>query len=353
MAETSIQWTDFSTNPIRARLRNGGGKMKGGYDSGVGHYCEKISSGCANCYASSTQPRFGMPEFKGHKAESFFQHEKQAVAVSDEVEVFFDESKLQEVLKRKKPAKFFRCDMTDLFGSWVPDEWIDKCFATMALTPQHTHQVLTKRPERAASYMARIMADDGPSIASIGHEMSGKNYSLCIPLANVWLGASVENQQAADERIPILLKTPARVRFLSVEPLLGPVDLRETFQTGGYRNYLTGQFHDIPCKGVNGNPDFTVETDDKNLPKIDWVIVGGESGHGARRCDAGWIASVVRQCKAASARVFVKQLGSHATTAGDFAEKTGPVQGLKLIDSKGGNMAEWPEHLRVREFPEA
>src|SRR5262245_53283923 len=130
MAETSIEWTDHSINPIRARTADG-----------VGHYCQKVSPGCANCYASRLQPRFGMPEFKGTGDPP------------GDRERFLDESKLAEVLRRKKPTRYFWCDMTDLFGAWVPDEWIDECFSVMGATPQHTHQVLTKRPERMLAYM--------------------------------------------------------------------------------------------------------------------------------------------------------------------------------------------------------
>lgn len=131
MAKTSIEWTDFSVNPIRARLN---GK--------VGHHCEKVSAGCKNCYSSRLQLRFGLPVFDASKRQS--------------VEHFLDASKLEQVLRRKTPTKWFWCDMTDMFGDWVPDAWVAVCFGVMAATPWHTHQVLTKRPERARKWFAWI-----------------------------------------------------------------------------------------------------------------------------------------------------------------------------------------------------
>lgn len=120
---TSIEWTDFSVNPIRARI-----------DGKIGHHCVKVSPGCKNCYASTLQWRFGLPQF---------QHQQRG-----ETEVFLDEKQFEKILRRKKPAKWFWCDMSDLFSDWIPDEWIHRCFAVMTQTPQHVHQVLTKRSER-------------------------------------------------------------------------------------------------------------------------------------------------------------------------------------------------------------
>jgi protein gp37 len=281
MAATTIAWTDHSINPIRF---------------GVGHFCQKLSPGCANCYASDLQRRFGTPEFKGTGGPL-------PMAVNEQgprgQSLWLDESKLREVLRRKKPTKYFWCDMTDLFGSWVPDEWIDACFRAMAETPQHIHQVLTKRAKRMRDYCSRRWGT-----------FDGKLYP---PPRNVWLGVSVEDQQRADERIPRLCNTPAAVRFLSVEPLLGPVELRF-------------------------------------LHLIQWVIVGGESGHGARPCNVAWVRSIVRQCKAAGVSCFVKQLGSRRFDS--FYRAGVADQRVTLRDRKGGDPEEWPEDLRVRDFPE-
>ena len=126
MGKTTIEWTDFSVNPIRARLKSDPSK--------VGHYCEKVAPGCTHCYSSRMQVRFGLPAFgSGQKR--------------DDVELFLDESKLDEVRRRKKPTRWFWCDMTDVFGHWVKPEWLAAIFACIDETPQHTHMLLTKRPE--------------------------------------------------------------------------------------------------------------------------------------------------------------------------------------------------------------
>src|SRR6185295_19435553 len=270
MAATTIQWTDRSINPIRARNKQTGA---------IGHYCQKLSPGCARCYASNFQKRFHMPDFPGAGKYSTvltpILSDNGAVSVSEDLEVFLDRSKFHEVLGRKKPTKFFWCDMTDMFGSWVPDAWIDECLAVMALTPQHTHQVLTKRADRLANYFAypgrctlianataNIPAGDTPA-------MKRRAVTEFWPLSNIWLGVSVEDQKRADERIPHLLNTPATVRFLSVEPLLGPVYLSGAGFDGRYAtNALTGA---VPYR-----PDLAARE------KIHWVIAGGESGPGSR-----------------------------------------------------------------------
>ena len=181
------------------------------------------------------------------------------------------------------------------------------------------------------------------------HDDEGKkcDLGLYLTLPNVWIGCSIEDQHRADERIPHLLRIPAAVRFLSCEPLLGPVDLTQRFDDGASRNYLTGQFHGLQCKGENGHPDFVAETCDPKLPRIHWIIVGGESGHGARPMLLDWARSLRDQCGAAVVPFFCKQLGAHprALTYAGVAEV------LVLKDAKGGDPTEWPADLRVREFP--
>lgn len=272
---TNIEWTDVTWNPVTG--------------------CSKVSAGCKNCYAEAVAHRLTAP------------------------------------LCWRKPRKVFVNSMADLFHADVPDWFIDRVFAVMAMSPQLTFQVLTKRPERMRQYMkqqvfgraegftygdriARIACDILAGLPErLGNSVARRMLGLRTPwpLPNVWLGVSVENQSAADDRIPHLLATPAAVRFLSCEPLLGPVQLG-----------VGGQFFDY---GIGG------------CPRIDWLICGGESGPGARPCDVAWIRSIVQQCKAAAVPVFVKQLGS--------------VAGLR--DPKGGDPAEWPEDFRVREFPAA
>lgn len=300
-----IAWTDVTLNPLRARLN---GK--------VGHHCVKASAGCAHCYSSRRQVRFGLPPFEVGKRAG--------------VEPFFEPKVLRQVLGRRKPTKFFWCDMTDLFGDWVLDEWIDQCFAVMALTPQHTHQLLTKRPERMLAYVSAA-ADRVPRrMDTLRAELPGRKLPPrpCFdwPLPFVWLGVSAEDQATADERIPLLMQTPAAVRWVSLEPLLAPVDLDY---------WLTG------CGGV---PD----------PLLRWIVIGGESGPKARPCDLAWIRDVVRQCREAGVRCFVKQLGS-------FVSDVWTAHGRPWLNecagretfrhSKAGDPAEWPLDLRVREFP--
>src|SRR3990170_3702838 len=157
----------------------------------------------ANCYASALNIRRGT----GHAY---------LPANRDKVEWRLNERELAAILRRRKPARIFMCDMTDLFHEDVPDEFIAAIWKTIANAPQHTFQVLTKRPERMRAFLHRT-----EGLGAVA-DFTGTPY----PLPNVWLGVSVENQRMADERIPVLLDTPAAVRFLSCEPLLGPLDLR-------------------------------------------------------------------------------------------------------------------------------
>lgn len=344
MAETSIQWTDHSINPLRF---------------GKGHYCQKVSPGCANCYASRLQTRFGNPEYGGTGRPAPTEG------------LTLDESKLYEVLRRKKPTKYFWCDMTDLFGEWVPDEWIDKCFALMALTPQHTHQVLTKRAERMPEYFANRLRRQCCWAYQIGW-LSSTLDQPCLgeeqcaawkigglwPLPNVWLGVSVEDQQRADERIPHLLHTPAAVRWVSYEPALGPVDWTRIRHDGLISNALAGCWQS-DVKGPQGGGGRMGSS-----AKLDWLVCGGESGPGARPCDLTWLRSAVRQCGAVKVPVFVKQLGArplcrfdsddtgaHGFDVSDYLDAGDGLCSPVLMDPKGGDPSEWPEDLRVREYP--
>lgn len=335
MATTSIEWTDRSINPVRARNRETGA---------VGHFCEKVSPGCTNCYASTWNERV-RPSGK-HLIGTGLTFDAQN---RDKIEFFLDESKLQEVLRRRIPTKWFWSDMTDLFGAWVPDEWIDRCFAVMALTPWHTHQVLTKRAELMREYSQRIAdgLDHGLARAFANHRpMQNKDWAW--PLSNVWLGVSVEDQPRADQRIPLLLQTPAAIRFISAEPLLGPIefdgidcwpqfDYRPTYEY--YRTFLKMQGVESDGKPV------------KVRDGLDWVIVGGESGPGARPFDITWARMILRQCRAASVPVFIKQLGARPYNGGNiYAEQA--VTAIDYQDRKGGDPDAWPEDLRVRQYPE-
>ena len=260
MNKTGIEWTDFSSNPLYVVDRETGKR---------GWFCEKVSPGCANCYASALNVRRGT----GHAY---------VPANRDKVEWRLNERELEAILRRRKPARIFMCDMTDLFHEDVPFRWIGQIWRVMLATSQHTFQVLTKRPDRMRDFIRWMEA-------SHHDHLEGAIGAGTWPLPNVWLGVSVENQRMADERIPVLLDTPAAVRFLSCEPLLGPLDLISACE--GTRNFLEG----IDFELLEPWPD--------NPPRISWVIVGGESGPGSaerklvERCTAArWLSAGKTKC---------------------------------------------------------
>lgn len=354
---TGIQWTQRTWNPV------------------VG--CTPVSRGCLNCYAAGMAMRLrgiGMRGYtdvtvdrRGTRAE--ISHRLPIAEMRGGRAVFTGSVRLVEEalaapLKRQKPTLWFVNSMSDLFHEDVPDWYIRVVFAVMSFCGQHTFQVLTKRPKRMADWLACNtlsecqaeycvrMAERDPAVTPGNRSrirdtraINGTRKALgdgnYWPLPNVWLGASVEDQTAAEDRIPEVLRCPAAVRFLSCEPLLNPVDLSAFFG---------GAYVALPGDRVERNYNFGV----------DWVIVGGESGPKARQCYALWIADIVRQCKRAKVPVFVKQLGAQPML-GDVGDLHGwPARNgsvdwetgrICLKDSHGADMAEWPEHLRVREMP--
>jgi protein gp37 len=223
--------------------------------------------------------------------------------------------RLVQPLTWKKPRRIFVNSLSDLFHENVPFDFVCDVFGVMLDAEQHTFQVLTKRPARMLNFVKGIC----------------KQGEIERLPPNIWLGVSVENQETADERIPLLLQTQAAVRFLSCEPLLGQIDLTmalETFQT-----------HDPMLK--------------RNPPPVQWVIVGGESGPGSRPCDLAWVRSIKDQCQAAGVACFVKQLGAKPTSS--FLTRPAGEDWVKttmLKDKKGGDWNEWPEDLKVREWPD-
>lgn len=239
---------------------------------------------------------------------------------------------LDAPLRWKQPRRVFVNSMSDLFHEDVPHELIFKIFRIMAKCQTHVFQILTKRPERMLDFCARI--------AYIDPGFNGYDFGMCSywpndpvkyptqtrPLPNVWLGVSVEDQGTADERIPILLQTSAAVRWVSVEPLLGSVDLTNLrAQTDRGIEQWNALDRREALDAEPGSPN-TV---------LDWVVVGGESGPRARRCNLDWIRSLVRQCRSATIPIFVKQIGTRQC----------------VIDRKGGDPSEWPTDLVVREYP--
>ncbi|KZC97210.1 hypothetical protein AUP40_04535 [Thalassospira xiamenensis] len=300
---TKIEWTQRpgtkgeTWNPIRARNKATGG---------TGHFCTKVSAGCQNCYAADFQKRFKNPV-------------RYAAQDADQVEIFLDAIVVRQPLMWKKPRTIFVCSMTDLFYEGHCDEWIDDIFAIAALCPQHTFIVLTKRIEATRQYMTSIDNNDGGRLEGfrdamiegaaqrIHFERTREDPSMWLavhlPLPNVWIGTSAEDQATAIERIPTLLTTPAAVRFISAEPLLGPVELDNLI----IADLPTGEwsFNCLDNEGLDIEDDEAFKG-----ATIDWVICGGESGHKARTMHPDWARSLRDQCKAASVPFFFKQWGA-------------------------------------------
>jgi protein gp37 len=289
MADNSgIEWTDATWNPV------------------VG--CSVISPGCTNCYAM----KLAGGRMQNHPSRQGLTKPSKAGPVWTG-EVRFMDDWLDQPLRWKRPRKIFVCAHSDLFHEAVPDEWIDKVFAVMALAPQHTFQVLTKRPERMRSYLtnggalpwlrARI-SDAAFKVNGVGSAWRAKDAPW--PLENVHLGVSAEDQPRADERIPLLLATPAAVRWVSAEPLLGPIWMATNgrFNDGdGAHSWLTGARFDVDvdANGVTGGPH--------KGPRLDWVVAGGESGPGARPSHPDWFRSLRDQCASAGVPFHFKQHG--------------------------------------------
>lgn len=286
--------------------------------------CSVVSPGCTNCYAMKMAGRIlRMADGKSHYAGTVT-GSKAGPVWTGKVARASDKA-FTAPLRARDPRCYFVNSMGDLFAENVPDEWIDKVFAVMALSAQHRFIVLTKRPERMRDYFsqdegfgrwgyiehqARKLADVPPGLTLA--KFGGRN------LPNVWLGVSVEDQARADERIPLLLDTPAAVRFISAEPLLGCVDL--TMIVGGsgnqhgslYIDALTGHNADVSPETVplgDSRPKTGRFSWNASLPALDWVIVGGESGPGARPMHPDWARSLRDQCAIAGVPFFFKQWG--------------------------------------------
>ena len=302
MADQShIEWTDATWNIITG--------------------CTLVSEGCRHCYAAKlAATRLANPPSRKGLARQNAKGEYKFTG-----EVRFNEQWLDQPLRWKRPRKIFVCAHGDLFHEGVSDDWLDQVFAVMALCPQHVFQVLTKRPERMRAYFAggalnRVwnaavaldcqhhVAND--EVGSFLLPADPKNPTW--PLPNVWLGTSVEDQERADERIPVLLDTPAAVRWISAEPLLGPVDLQsiKIACPNDPADCCGGQAYDdvlnrtTTCRACEG-PEVW------NGPRLDWVVVGGESGAGARPMHPDWARSLRDQCKDAGVPFLFKQWGSN------------------------------------------
>lgn len=291
--QTAIEWAESTWNPVTG--------------------CDRVSPGCDHCYALSLSARLkamGQPKY---------QTDGRPETSGPGFGVTVHPDELDRPLSWAKPRRVFVCSMSDLFHPQVPDAFIASVFAVMAVADRHTFQVLTKRPQRVQSLLTS--ATFATRVAEIGREhyigdqagwrRAGRLLTRGEALPNVWLGVSVEDQQRADQRIPQLLDTPAAIRFLSAEPLLGLLDLFRLLDWG--------------CDGSHRwcDPDRI----------IDWVIVGGESGPGARPMHPAWARQLVRQCQQAGVAVFMKQLGSH-------------------FGRDHHKLDHFPSDLQVREYPD-
>lgn len=341
---TSISWTDKTFNPWEG--------------------CTKVSPGCSACYAETRNARFGggtAPNWgKGRPRRRTsaanwklpLKWNREAAAKLLSWETFRDslgvtDAKLLEGghVKPERP-RVFCASLADWLDDEAPIAWLADLLKVIRETPNLDWQLLTKRIGNFELLIRDVLdLSTGPKPDAFYLWLRG--WLKGEAPANVWLGTSVEDQTRAEERIHKLLAIPAKVRFLSMEPLLGEVDLtRVNFPTGCLENVLKTDVNEIAKRAgidkING---------------IDWVIAGGESGKGARPCNVEWIRSLVAQCKAASAACFVKQLGADPrhNTSGTCAI-TGEWVGITnspmtISDKKGGDMAEWPEDLRIRQFP--
>lgn len=349
MGKTDIEWTDKVWNPVTG--------------------CTKVSAGCANCYAAGIAKRF----WGNRKFEDVKMHK----------------DRLEQPLNWRKPYRVFVNSMSDLLHDDVPASFLAEVFNVMASATleckcrkgkhdrdednpcwtgdPHTFQILTKRAARLPLIWDEIsleIDDLWPSEAPLPLAMEVDHW----PLPNVWLGVSVENQKTANERIPLLLKTPAAVRFLSVEPMLERIDIRKYLVHWQCAACDTRVFYhglDLEkqeCECGTGKGKWMVNNGQLPNGKIGWVVCGGESGPGARPFNIEWARDLMKQCKDVGVPFFMKQLGAKPFLHSNPDEPAGTFGGIplktvdrfeffKLKSRKGGNMAEWPEDLRVREFP--
>lgn len=312
--------------------------------------CTPASEGCEHCYARAIHERFNAEPFST---------------------VTLHPDRLTQPLRWRKPRVVFANSMSDLFHEDVPDEFLFAVWDVMRQCESDKFLILTKRAARMRDFVLRLRFDSRGSgrVYLTGDPMNrhdgyclGAGHLGCSGMQHVWLGVTAENQQRADERIPLLLQTPAAGRFVSIEPMLGPVDLqRMPLVAGmgyGWANPLDGRHPSLTTNGNRG-------------PSIDWIIAGGESGPKARPCHIEWLRSVVQQSKAAGVPVFVKQLGARILVRNDrldewpregdgllipdvegYTAYQGETVEARLVDRSGSDPSGWPEDLRVREVPE-
>lgn len=315
--KSGIEWTDATWNPI------------------VG--CSIVSPGCTHCYAMQQAARIERMTPGSHYAGTTQASKAGSVWTGKLARA--PEHICTLPLRWRKPRRIFVNSMGDLFHEAVPDAWIDGVFAIMALAPQHTFQILTKRAARMRTYMAHperealwmnavARALDEFDLKDREHPILGRSEPW-LPLPNVWLGVSAEDQARADERIPDLLETPAAVRFVSAEPLLGPLEIDVWLRRSPSTAFLAGMV-------TADMPDWTRI----GSTALDWIIVGGESGPGARPMHPNWARDIRDQCSDAGVPFFFKQWGSWQP--GHYSESRRAI----LFDPSSG-----PDHGMTLEAP--
>lgn len=303
MGKTKIEWADFTFNPWTG--------------------CTPVSEACDHCYAEAWAKRTGRPElWKGERRRTSEAYWKQPLK--------WNEQAMFREVDEPRP-RVFCASLADVFDNQVPSEWRHDLWELIARTPHLDWLLLTKRPQNIAK-----MLPGGPLSAH-----------LPWPWSSVWLGATVENQEQAKLRIPHLLRIPAAKRFLSCEPLLGPLDLVDIIE---------GHWPD-PCdetRHVNALTGGITLTSPKynrvrqQFAPVDLVICGGESGPQARPMRLSWVRSIIGQCRAAGVPCFVKQMGRTVIDDISYVEIS---HDLKFADAKGGDMGDWPNEFRIREMP--
>lgn len=341
---SSIQWTDRTWNPTLG--------------------CSRVSPGCEHCYAEGVAHR-GMQE--AHRGLTVLG--KNGPRWNGKIRQLPD--RLETPLRWKTPQRVFVDSMSDLFHEGVPFEYIDRVFATMAISGHvrrcrrrgdcdhegfdcestglppvlipHTFQVLTKRTWRAAEYLngpdvadrIRQAAYETPGL----HMESGTMDNMPWPLHNVWMGTSIEDQKRSDERLTALVMCPATIRFLSVEPMLGPVELGLAGKVDGNVARVYGA-------------SSSVLRFSRVHQTINWVICGGESGGKARGFNIAWARALRDECAAFGVPFFLKQLGAKPLISRLGLDGEPLQERLVLESGKGDKMHEWPEDLRLRQWPE-
>lgn len=319
---TPIEWTNATWNVITG--------------------CFIKSSGCKNCYAmklAGTRLKH-IPSRVGLTQDS-------AAGPVWNGQVRFNEEWLRQPIQWKRARKIFVVAHGDLFYEAVPDEWIDKVFAVMAMAPQHTFQCLTKRADRMKAYMKRFAAGYGPIERQI-IALGGNPIEALArwPLPNVWLGVSCETQREAEERVPDLQDIPAAVRWVSAEPLLAEIRFDLLARTEGYRSRDREErdeswtYVDNALAGLRSR-----KIGQYAVPKIDWIVGGGESGSGARPSHPAWFRSLRDQCARHGTAYLHKQNGAFAATEITLHEFQNPLERHmgELVVNGGGKLSGYPE----------